>query len=136
MAAANSGWSSVDFSPLMELVLPMHHGQFENLLRQSRDVRHARAAAAEKNSGTQIIAASPALSTSCATSSKHFLQPQAHDAAQMFEIDGLAGGSPSSLVMVMRLAFDRVVHERRAVFELQLLRAAQRHFQADGQIVA
>ena len=44
-------------------------------------------------------------------------------------------GRPSSLVMVMRPAFRRLVHERRAVFELQFFRAAQRHFQAVGQIV-
>ena len=37
------------------------------------------------------------------------------------------------MVMVWPLAF--LVHQRRAVFELEFFRAAQRHFQAVGQVV-
>ena len=108
-------------------------GHLQDLLGELGDVRDARAAAAEKNARAQIIE-QPGLLQILRDELEDFLQPQRHDALQMLEVDGLerqaefVGDGDG-------LAFDFLVQQRGAVFELELFRAAQRHFQAVGQVV-
>ena len=109
------------------------HRHLQNLLGHRRDLRHARAATAQKNTAAQVIEQSRLLQI-LRNQLEDFLQPQRHDAAQVFNVDGFERqakfvGNGNRLAPAFR------IHLRRAVFQLEFFRAAQRHLQAISQIV-
>ena len=133
MAVTNSGWSSADLRPLMELVWPSETGIWKTCSASLAILRNPRTAAAEKNARAQIIE-QPGLLQILRHQLENFLQPQRHDALQMFDVDGLErqaefigdGDVPAPGFLVQ---------QRRAVLELEFFRAAQRHFQAVSQVI-
>ena len=66
--------------------LAERHRHLQHLLGERRDVRDARAAAAEKNTRAQIIE-EPGLLQILRDELEDFLEPQRHDAAQMLDVD-------------------------------------------------
>ncbi len=133
MPVTNSGWSSADFRPLMELVWPSDTGICKIVLGKRRNMRHARTATAQKNAGAQIIGQSGLLQI-LRDQLENFLKPQRHDVAQMLDIDRFERQA-EFVGNGNGLSFAFLIHQRRAVFELELFRAAQGHFQAVSQIV-
>src|SRR5580765_4726096 len=109
------------------------HRQAENLLRQFFDLRNARHAAAQENTRAQIIEqAGPA--DFLGNELKDFLKAQRHDAAKMLEIDR-AFSQAMAFCNRDGLTFRVFIHQRRAVLDLKLLRAAERNLQPVGQVV-
>ena len=120
-------------SPLIELVLPRRHRHLQDLLREPGNLRDVRPAAAEKHPGAQVIQR-PGLLQVLADELENLLQPQRHDAAQVFEVNGFEGQA----VLVgdgVHLPLVGLLNKARAVIELELLRTAQRHLQTVGKIV-
>ena len=133
MALTNSGWSSADFRPLTELVWPSDTGICITFSASGAIWGTRAATAAKKNPGAQIIG-QPGLLQILRDQLEDFLEPQRHDAAQMFDIDRFQRQA-EFVRNGDRLAFDFLIHQRRAVFELEFFGAAQGHFQAVSQVV-
>src|SRR5207302_5197029 len=109
------------------------HRHSENLFGQLLNLCDARAAAAQKNSGTQVIEQA-GRADFLDDEPKNLLDAQGHDAAQMFEVDGTLRQT-----MLVRegngLALHALVHQRGAVFDLELFGETQGNFQSVSQIV-
>ena len=93
----------------------------------------ARAAAAQKNPGTQVIEQAGRVDFP-GDQPKNLLHAQGHDAPQVFEVDGALRQT-----MLVRerngLALHAVVHQCGAVFDLELFGETQGNFQSVSQIV-
>src|SRR2546427_93425 len=109
------------------------HRQTENRLGQFFDLRNARGATTQENTRAQIIQeAGPA--DFLRDELKNFRQAQRHNAAKMLQIDR-ALRQAVALRERDRLAFRSLIYQRRAVFDFELLRAAQRNLQPVSQVV-
>src|ERR1035437_6052213 len=105
----------------------------EDALRQFRYARHARTAAAEKNSGAQIIGEA-GLFEFVRDDLKQFFQPQRHDVLQMFQDHGLEREA-EFIGDADGLALGGLRDQRGTMFAFQFFRAAQWNFQAVGEVV-
>ena len=88
MAVANSGWSSADFRPLMELVWPMETGICKTCSASLAMCGTRAPPPQRKTPGAQIIE-QPGLLQILRDQLENLLQPQRHDALQMLDVDGL-----------------------------------------------
>lgn len=105
----------------------------KDLLGEGGDLRDARAAPTEKNARAQIIGRADLFKVA-SDELEDFFEPKGHDAAEVFEVDRFEG--QAELVgNCESLSFDGIVHKGAAVFELELLGAAQGNFQSVSQIV-
>ena len=96
-------------------------------------LRDARSATAKEHPRAQVIQR-PGLLEVLADELENLLQPQRHDPAQMLEVDGLKRQA-EFVGDRNRLALGGLVEKAVAVLDLELLGAAERHFQTIRQIV-
>src|ERR1044071_4996580 len=109
------------------------HWQAEDLFGQFLDAGNAGAAAAEEDSGAEIIEQT-GLADLLGDELEDFLQAQGHDAAQVFEVEGTL----RQAVIIGEgdgLAFCGVVDQGGALVDLELFGAAERDFEPVSQVV-
>src|ERR1035437_4816512 len=108
-------------------------GHLQDLLGKFGGLRNAGPASAEEHSSPEIIQRAGLLEV-LADEPEHLFQPQRHDAAQMLEVDRL--DRQAQLVRDRnRLSLDGLIEHACAVLDLELLGAAEGHFQTVRQVV-